>query len=243
MDSTIASEGAMKKSYCAIFAAIILCSVSLKAQTSTGEPQVRNLLAILTKAVETKTAKAGDEIILRSISDLIMDGNLVIPRGSKLTGRLTEIAFKGKDNSDTILAFSVEKATLKNGIEIPLQAIVAALAAPRGDSLADDPTFAMMHSNEPKMVGGARSASGSGSLGASSKASANAAVATADLKATLDQPTVLDANSQGAVDIEGLTLTWRLIAPPPITVIATRNKNLKLETGTQMLLRMAPPRL
>ena len=233
----------MKQFYFAICAFILLSSNSIAAQTTDVQPHVSNVFAVLTTVVEAKTAHANDEIALNTIGDLFVDGALVIPRGSKLSGHLIEIAIKGKDQPETFLAFSVEKAILKTGKEIPLQAIVAALAAPRRESLATDPTFGMLHSNEPKMVGGTSGTTGSGTLNASSRASANAAVAAANLNGKLDQPTVLDTNSQGAVDIEGLTVTWRLMAPPPMTVISTKAKNLKLETGTQMLLRMAPPRM
>ncbi|HXD32315.1 MAG TPA: hypothetical protein VN643_14435 [Pyrinomonadaceae bacterium] len=232
----------MKSLFLVLLVAIVFSAAPATGQTSSGQPQVSNLLAVLTKAVETKTAKPGDEVILRSISDLSVDGQIVIARGSQLTGKIIEAIAKDKDNPDTFLAFSVEKAVLKNGNEIPLQAIVAALAAPRKGSLADDPTLGMLHSNEPKMVGGATSTSSSGNLGASSKSSSSAAVAAANLFGKLDQPTVLDADSQGAVDIEGLQITWRLLAPPPVTVISSKSKNLKLETGTQVLLRMATPR-
>jgi len=232
----------MKRFCLALLASIFLCSSAI-GQTTSVQPEVSNLLAVLNKPVETRTAKAGDEISLKSISDLAVDGQIVIARGSQLNGKLVEVVLKDKENPETLLAFSVEKAVLKDGSQIPLQAIVAALAAPRKDSLATDPTFGMMHSNEPKMVGGATATSSSGSLPASSRATSNAAVATANLIGKLDQPTVLDANSQGAVDIEGLKITWRLLAPPPITVVSSKGKNLKLEAGTQVLLRMAPPRL
>lgn len=233
----------MKRFRLALLASILLCSSSLYAQTSSVQPEVSNLLAVLNNVVETKTAKAGDEISLRPISDLAVAGQIVIPRGAQLNGKLAEVVLKDKENPETLLVFSVEKAVLKNGTEIPLQAIVAALAAPRKESLATDPTFGMMHSNEPKMVGGATNASSAGALSPTSKATANAVVATANLTGRLDQATILDANSQGAVDIEGLKITWRLLAPPPLTVVSSKSKNLKLEAGTQMLLRMAPPRV
>lgn len=233
----------MKQSYIPIFALVVLCAVSVSAQTSSVQPEVSNVIAVLTGSVETKTAHVGDEVSLNTISDVFVDGAIIIPRGSKLTGHLSEVLLKGKDQPESVLAFSVENASLRSGVNIPLQAIVAALAAPRKDSLATDPTFGMLHSNEPKMVGGASSAAGSGNLGASSKASSNAAVATANLQGKLDHPTILDKDSQGAVDLEGLNVTWRLISPPPLTVITSKSKNLKLESGTQMLLRMAPPRL
>jgi hypothetical protein len=102
----------------------------------------------------------------------------------------------------------------------------------------------MIHSNEPKMTGGgASSAASGGTLSPSSKASSSAAVATADLKGRIDEPFLLDEKSQGAVGYEGLSLSWGLASPPPFTVFACKSKNMKLESGTQMLLRMAPPRL
>src|SRR2546426_6599318 len=68
----------------------------------------------------------------------------------------------------------------------------------------------MMHSNEPKMVGSrASTTASSGELSASSKASSNAAVATANLKGSMDALR-LDENSQGALGYEGV---FALVAP------------------------------
>ena len=69
-----------------------------------------------------------------------------------------------------------------------------------------------------------------------------AAVATAELKGRMETM-LLTEDSLGAVGYEGLSISWHLSIPPPLTVFSTRAKNMKLETGTQMLLRMASPRL
>ena len=70
-----------------------------------------------------------------------------------------------------------------------------------------------------------------------------AAVATADLKGRMDEPFLLDENSQGALGYEDLSLSWSLAFPPAFTVFVSKNKNFRLATGTQMLLRIAAPRL
>jgi hypothetical protein len=101
----------------------------------------------------------------------------------------------------------------------------------------------MMHSNEPKMVGsGPRGTAGTGGLPASSKANSTAAVATAELKGSMET-VLLTEDSLGAVGYEGISIAWHLSIPPPLTVFSTKAKNVKLEAGTQMLLRMATPRL
>jgi hypothetical protein len=233
----------MIKSFGALLTFIFLLSTALFAQTSQSPPTVSSVIAVLTKTVEAKTATAGDELTLRTISDVVVNGTVVIPKGSKLMGQISEVATKSKDQPQTVLAFVVDKVVKKDGTQIQVQAIVAAIAAPQKDSLATDPTYGMMHSNEPNMVGsGARAATSTGALPPSSKAGSNAAVATANIKGSMDEPSELNEESQGAIGYEGISITWRLMTPPPVTVIATKGKTLKLEAGTQMLLRMAPPR-
>jgi hypothetical protein len=223
-------------------AILFLFSTSLIAQTG-HQNQVSTVFAVLTKAVESKSATAGQELSLRTISDVMVQGRVIIPRGSKVVGHVSEVATKRKDEPQSVLAIVIDKAVTTGGREIPLQAIIAAIAAPRS-SLSSDPTYGMMRSNEPKMVGAnPRDAASSGELSASSKASSTAAVATANLKGSMDEPSVLNEDSQGAVGYEDLSISWHLMVSPPITVFASKGKNVKLEAGTQMLLRMAPPRL
>lgn len=210
---------------------------------SGDQNQVSTVFAVLTKSVESKSATAGQELTLRTISDVVVQGRVIIPRGSKVVGYVSEVATKGKDELQSVLAIVIDKAVTTGELQIPLNAIIAAVAAPQDRSLSSDPTYGMMRSNEPKMVSRPSSTASSGELSPSSKAESTAAVATAEIKGRMDEPSSLNKDSQGAIGYEGLSLSWRLTAPPPVTVFATKAKNVKLEAGTQMLLRMAPPRL
>jgi len=222
---------------------LLLLSTSVIAQTR-DQPQVSTVFALLTKSVESKSAAVGQELILTTISDVIVDKEVVIPKDSKLLGHVAGVATRGKDQPQSRLAIVIEKAIKTGGQEIPLQAIIAAVAAPQDTSLTSDPTYGMMRSNEPKMIGARPSGTAaSGELSASSKASSTAAVATAELKGVTDDSRLLNESSQGAIGYEGLALSWQLTLPPPITVFSSKNNNLKLTAGTQMLLRMVPPRL
>lgn len=180
---------------------------------------------------------------MRTVNDVVVNGAVVIPKGSKLVGHVSEVVTKGKDEPQSRLEVIIDKAVTTNDAEIPLQAIVAAVAAPQKDSLASDPTYGMMRSNEPKLSGASPGeASRTGDLSSASKASSTAAVATANLKGASDEPLMLSDDSQGAIGYDGLSLSWHLMAPPPITVFSSKSKNVKLDAGTQMLLRMSPPR-
>lgn len=224
------------------FLLVFVLASSLIAQTGKSSPPVSKVFVVLTKSLDSKTAKADDELDLRTLNDVVVDGVVVIPSGSRLIAHVSAIKDQARTAPQSQLAIVFDRAIRKDEMKIPLQAIIAAIAAPQDDSLSSDATYGMMHSNEPKMVGGRPLAtSSSGELPPSSKASSNAAVATANLKGPMDALR-LDENSQGALGYEGVSLSWRLDAPPPVTIIAGK-KNVKLLAETQMLLRMAPPRL
>ncbi len=234
----------MNRSIFTLLILTLMFAASLMAQTGNTNPPVTTAFAVLTKSVESKSASVGQELILQTIKDVIVDGEMVIPRGSKFVGHIAEVETKGKDKPQSELYIVIDKAVRKDSVEIPVQAIIAAVGAPQSNSLSSDPTYGMMHSNEPKMIGaGPGSAVSSGALPPGSKAGSTAAVATANIKGQEDEPLLLNDDSRGAVGYEGLSLSWHLLVPPPVTVIASKGKNVKLESGTQVLLRMARPRL
>ena len=221
---------------------ILFFSTSLMAQPDNATPSVSKVFATLSKSLDSKSSAIGDEFAMETISDVFVDGQLVIPRGSKFSCHVAGVVSKGKGEPQSLLTIVIDKAVARGGRDISVQAIVVAIAAPV-NSLSSDPTYGMMHSNEPKMVGsGSRVTTNTGGLPASSKANSTAAVATAELKGRMETM-LLTEDSLGAVGYEGVSISWHLSIPPPLTVFSTRAKNMKLEAGTQMLLRMASPRL
>ena len=220
---------------------VFLFPATLMAQ-SDNAPSVSRVFAILNKTLDSKTASIGDELTLQTITDVVVDGQVVIAKGAKVLGHVAGVITKGNNEPQSVLTIVIDKAVAAGGSSIRLQAIIVAIAAPE-NPLSSDPTYGMMHSNEPKMIGsGPRSTSGTGGLSASSKASSTAAVATAEIKGRMDT-LLLSEDSVGAVGYEGISISWHLTIPPPLTVFTTKAKNVKLEAGTQMLLRMASPRL
>lgn len=230
-----------KATWCYGVLFIFLFSPSLMAQ-SDNAPSVSTVFATLSRSLDSKTSIIGDEFTMRTLSDVGVDGQLVIPKGSKFLGHVAGVVTKGKGEPQSLLTIVIDKAITVGGRDMPLRAIIVAIAAP-ANPLSSDPTYGMMHSNEPKMVGsGPRGTSSTGGLPASSKASSTAAVATAELKGTMEN-VLLTEESLGAIGYEGVSISWHLSIPPPLTVFSTRAKSVKLEAGTQMLLRMASPRL
>jgi hypothetical protein len=182
----------------------------------------------LDKTLDFKTAKAGDKISLHLTRDLVVNNKSLMPRGTRLTATVVDV----KDGNTVSIV--LEKAMRASGQEVPLMGIVAAVASPPED-LSNDPFYGMSHSGEP--------AQRTGNAPATSSATSGAAVQTAMLKRTSDPKSSLQEDSSGAIGIDGLKLDWLLDKSPATTVMKAKKKNFKLERGTEILLRMAPPQL
>ena len=179
----------------------------------------------LDKTLDFKTAKTGDKIGLHLTRDLVVKDKTIMPRGTAFVVTVVD----AKDGNTVSLV--LDKATPASGQEVPLVGITAAVATPPQD-LSEDPFYGMNHSSEPTQRTGNAEAS---------IASSGAAVQTAMLKRKNQPKSNLQEDSSGAIGIDGLKLSWVLDKAPATTVMTAKKKNFKLERGTEILLRMAPP--
>lgn len=210
---------------------LFACAASQRAQTPTPPP-VLTVFAVLSTTVDTNTSARGDEVLMTTVNDVVVGGTIMMPKGSKLVGHVGGIISKHKEEPKSVIAIAIDRV-VTNGTDQPLQAIIAAVAAPR-KALPEDPTGRVMHSNEQKTTGATvPGRTSAGNLPVPNKTSQNAGVG--------DQQFVLTENSQGAYGYEDVAISWHLTVPPPLTIFATKAKRLRLESGTQLLLRMFPP--
>ena len=193
-----------------------------------GAQQAAIGFCALDQSLDFKTAKAGDKVALHLTRDLVVNGKAVMPHGTALSATIVD----AKDGN--AVSIVLDKATPKTGQDVPLMGIIAAVAAPAGD-LTEDPFYSMNHSNEPTQ----RTANAA----ITSSASSGAAVQTAQLERENRQKSNLQEDSSGAIGIDGLRLNWILDKPPATTVMTSKKKNFKLRSGTEVLLRLAPPRM
>lgn len=206
----------------AVSSIVILSSLAAAAQ------QAAIGFCTLDHTLDFKTAAAGDKIALHLTRDLVFNGRTLLPHGTAVSATVLDV------KNASAVSIVLDKAKLKEGLEIPLMGIIAAVAAPPGD-LSGDPFYSMNHSNEPTQR--------TGNASISSSANSGAAVETANLKRQNDRKSSLDESSSGAIGIDGLKLNWILDKPPATTVLTAKKKNFKLPGGTEVLLRMAPPQM
>jgi hypothetical protein len=94
--------------------------------------------AELSKALDAKKAKQGDEVDAK-LQDDVKGGNAQeLPRNTVLEGHIDQVQpSESKSNSTLVVTF--DKAKLKDGEELPIKATVLAIAEPVSDSQGQQP--------------------------------------------------------------------------------------------------------
>jgi hypothetical protein len=85
--------------------------------------------AALSSPVDSKKCKPGDAVTAHNTEPVKSEGKTVIPKGSKLVGHVTQASARAKGESESSLGIVFDKAILKNGQEMPLNAGIQAIAS------------------------------------------------------------------------------------------------------------------
>jgi len=101
--------------------------------------QAASLSAELTKGLDTKKAKNGDQITARTTSDAKLPNGVVLPKGTKLLGNVIEVSAKTKEQNSSHLVISLNRAVVKDGQDMPIHAAVTSISAPALPQSADMP--------------------------------------------------------------------------------------------------------
>ncbi len=73
--------------------------------------------AALSQPVDARKNKPGDQVTARTTEATKSEGKVVIPKGSKLIGHVTECKQRGKEEKESAVGMVFDKAILKNGEE------------------------------------------------------------------------------------------------------------------------------
>ncbi len=209
--------------------------------------------AALAKPVDARKNKAGDEVVAKTTEDVKSNGQVVIPKGSKIIGHVTEVKARGKGESDSTIGIAFDRATLKGGQEVPLSATIQAMAK------SEENASAATMGAEPNMGGqraggmssGRAGASGgmvggaAGTVGAATGTVANttsavgsAAGGTVNGATSAGSMARIPATSQGVIGLKGLSLNGEAANSTQGSVISSNSQNVHLDSGTQLVLRV-----
>jgi hypothetical protein len=130
----------------------------------------------LVDKLDTRTAKTGDSVVIKTKSNVKTADGTDIPKGSKLIGRVVQVKPSGdaKDNSQVALQF--DRAELKGGQSLPIHSEIQSISPSGSDvSSTPDAMAAMPSGPAPSGSGPAAASAPNGSMNSSSSAAANTA--------------------------------------------------------------------
>jgi len=114
-------------------------------QAAASATEATSVSAELTKKLDTKNAKVGDEVLARTTKTATLADGTKLPRGTKLIGKVTEVQARSKAEKTSHIAFALDHAVMRDGREVPVHAVLtsvtgaSALAGSNDDLSASSP--------------------------------------------------------------------------------------------------------
>lgn len=107
-------------------------------QTNVRTVQLQLITGELQDKLDSKSAKQGDSVVLKTREDVKTPDGTAIPKGSKLVGHVTNVQARGdgKENSQITLQF--DRAEVKGGPSLPIESVLESVAPSAGDSTMEN---------------------------------------------------------------------------------------------------------
>jgi hypothetical protein len=110
---------------------VAMVAIALHGQTSASNavPGIR-VNAELTKRIDSKKAKVGETVEAKTTSAVKLPDGTELPKGTKLTGKVTDAKARSNTDKTSHIAFNLDQALMKDGHEVPLRVMVMSATAP-----------------------------------------------------------------------------------------------------------------
>lgn len=202
----------------------------------------------LEKTIDAKKVKTGDEVDAKVTQDMkSTSGQVLVPKDTKIVGHVTEAQPRSKDQKESQLGITFDRAVMKEGGDMVLPTSIQAVIVPQNQS-ADNAAPAGGSSSPAPSGGSMSSAPNSGRTGnAGSTPQASSTPTTASDGGSA--PTANTARPQITASTQGVIgqADYKLSTPGDSSqgsssrgsVVTSEKSNVKLEGGTMLLLRVS----
>ena len=226
------------------------------SQTNGGLSSGMAFNAALTAPVDSHKSKPGDAVTARTTESVKSEGRIILPKGTKLVGHVTQASARMKGDSESALGITFDRATLKNGQDILLNVAIQAMASAQTAASTTDADIDTMGSaagsgmaRSRGAVGGLTSTASSAVPAVTNTAAAVGGAGDATLHSTVNSTTgiagavgglnsagQLTSSSRGVFGLNGLNLNAVATSNTQGSVITSAGKNVHLDNGTRMLI-------
>lgn len=191
----------------------------------------------LTKTIDAKKAKQGDEVVAKVPEDLKSNtGQVVIPKDTRMIGHVTEAQPHSKEQKESQVGIAFDRAVMKDGTEMQMPMSIQAIIGQQNNNAQGEGPAAQPAESGGGYGGGSRSGMGGSSASRNTPASGQENAPTEPQSSGPARPHIT-SQTQGVVGISNL----KLESAPNATqgsVVSSEKNNVKLESGTMMLLKV-----
>src|SRR3954453_19993438 len=191
----------------------------------------------LTKTVDAKKAKTGDEVVAKVTMDMkTQTGEVLVPKDTKVIGHVTEAQPRNKEQKESQLAIAFDRAVTKDGnnMQVPMSIQAVIGQQPNQQDEANTPAGRQQAAGVPSGAAptGANGNKSSGMNGTSTAPSAapSAGAGESDTQSASGARPPINGQTQGVIGISNLTLAPASNAAQGSVITSDKN-NVKLEGG------------
>jgi len=123
-----------------------------------ANPQLSPITGELQEKLDTKTSKTGDSVVVKTTEQATTSSGVEIPKGSKITGHIIEVAAQGQDGENSRVTIQFDQAEIKGGQTVPIRSVIESVSPPgtvAGPDAAGGPSAMAPSSGSTATAGGA----------------------------------------------------------------------------------------
>ena len=236
-----------------------------------GSAEMRPVTGEIDGKLDSKTAKPGDPVVLKTTQKMKTADGTEIPKGSRLVGHVTEVQAHEKGHAESHMGLEFDRAELKGGQSMAIHSMIQsvqpnpnamaagsianedALDTPMGGGAAGAGGGGMAGGHGGGPLGGTAGgvASATGRAGSDLGSTAGGAVRTtgnlgSDASANLAHGVGVAANGAGSLGARATGMPGVMLrgdaAGSASGMLSATNKNIHLDSGTQLVLGIAASR-
>ena len=197
----------------------------------------------LTKTIDAKKVKTGDEVVAKVTQDMKTNGGeVLVPKDTKVMGHVTEAQPRNKDQKESQVGIAFDRAVMKDGsaMQLPMsiQAIIGQQNDQNNSGSGSGEAASPARGASAGTTGSPRGGMGGSAPAATPSASSGSADTPGDAQAGKSSRPPITAQTEGVVGISDLKLSRAASNAADGSVVSSEKNNVKLESGTMMLLRV-----
>jgi hypothetical protein len=211
---------------CALFAAVLLTASFAFGQASAPTPTPTGHGSIPVKVIKTLDSsklKDDDSIELETAGSFKLPDGTLVPKGSKLMGRVVNSKARSKGDTDSVLNLAFDKLDVQGGKQLAVKGTVQAIYPPAEEP--QGPNMATMGTSQGGSAGGV--GPGGGASGMSPTVGITNEKRGSDTQSSSVPETQVSVKAEGVQGMHDLQLENG--------VITSKGKNVKLGTGVRIV--------